>query len=148
MTYCTLTDIRGMAPESDLVELTDDSDAGVIDQAKIDAAIGYADELINGYLRGKYDLPMSPVPPLLKNLAADIALYRLYKNRSKLAVPEAIKDGHANAIKLLGAIQAGTIALGVGGTGTASAGDIPSSGGAVSTPTSGRVFSRDNLGNF
>lgn len=147
MSYCTLSDIRGMAPESDLVELTDETDAGVIDQAKIDAAIGYADELIDGYLRGRYDLPMSPVPGMLKNLSADIALYRLYKNRSKLAVPEAIKDGYTNAVKLLGAIQAGTINLGVGGA--ASAGDIPSSGGAaVSTPTSGRVFSRDNLGNF
>jgi len=138
-----------MAPESDLVELTDETDSGDIDQDKIDAAISHADELIDGYLRGRYDLPLSPVPGLLRNLSADIALFRLYKAKFRLEAPEAIKDGYTNAIKLLENIQKGTINLGAGVSGSEASGNTPATGGVkVSTPCGGRIFDQDKLRNF
>lgn len=112
MAYCTLADIE--AAQDDLIELTDDSDAGTVDQTVVDKAIATASELIDGYLRGRYTLPLDPVPGLLTALAADVTLYRLYARRPRLAVPESLSDRYKNALKILENIQKGLVTLGAG----------------------------------
>lgn len=143
--YCTLDDILAIVPENDLIELTDDSmPALAIDQAVIDRAIGDAGELVDGYLRGRYALPLSPVPGLINTLAADIAVYRLYARRSRLTPPEGVSERYKEAQKLMERIQAGKISIGTeitGGTQTPVAG-----GPQVNAP--GRVFSRDTLEDY
>lgn len=139
--YCTIDDIE--APRDDLVELTDDNNVGDVDQAVVDRALASAAELIDGYLRGRYSLPLDPVPGLLVTLSADIALYRLYARRPRLDVPESLADRYKNALKLLGEIQKGTITIGATGTSDAPA---PTSGPSFSAPE--RVFSRDRLKDF
>ncbi|MRR56959.1 MAG: DUF1320 domain-containing protein [Deltaproteobacteria bacterium] len=110
MAYCTLADIE--APNEDLIELTDDTDTGAVDQANVDKAIAHADELIDGYLRGRYTLPLDPVPGLIRTLAAVITLRRLYGRRPRLKIPEALADDYKNALKLLENIQKGLVTLG------------------------------------
>ena len=44
----------------------------------VESAIQDATEEIDGYLAGRYDLPLSDVPNNLKRLACDIARYYLY----------------------------------------------------------------------
>jgi phage gp36-like protein len=112
MAYCTITDIE--APEEDLIDLTDDGDTGVVNQEVVDKAIATAGELIDGYLRGRYTLPLDPVPGLLTALAADITLYRLYARRPRLTIPESLDGRYKNALKLLSEIQKGTVTLGAG----------------------------------
>lgn len=143
MPYCTLSDIE--APQDDLVELTDDAGIGVIDETVVDRAIAKAGELIDGYLRGRYTLPLDPVSGLVTTLAADIALYRLYARRPRLTVPESLADRYKNALKVLDNIQKGAITLGASGTSEAPAATTVG-GPQVSAPE--RVFSRETLKDY
>lgn len=145
MAYCTAADIE--ASEQDLIELTDDGGLGVIDQGVIDRAIATAGELIDGYLRGRYTLPLDPVPGLLIVLAADIVLYRLYGRRSRLAISESLTDKYKNALKVLENIQKGIVSLGAGLSGQPSQ-DLPSVSGTAQTISSERVFTRETLRDY
>lgn len=141
--YCTLTDITGAIPADDLIELTDDASTGAVNQAVIDLAIADAGELLDGYLRGRYSLPLVPAPGLLKTLAVDVAVWRIYSRRVRLALPEAIDARYKNAIKLLEQIQSGKINLGIGAIVTP---QPASSGPQFSAPD--RVFTRDTLSDY
>jgi phage gp36-like protein len=142
MAYCTLADID--IPTKDLIELTDDNNAGVVDQTVIDKAIAAAGELIDGYLRGRYTLPLVPLPGLMKTLALDLVVYRLYTRRVRLTPPEAVADRYKNSIKILDQIATGKISL---GTEAVNGQDTPETGGAQSAAPD-RVFTRDNLWDY
>ena len=138
MSYCVLSDIE--APEEELIQLTDDAGLGVIDETIVDKALSHAGELVDGYLRGRYLLPLSPVPGLLVNLAATITLRRLYARRSAVKVPESLQDDYKNALKILENLQKGTVTLGVGAPDTVI---VASAGGMVAVAD--RSFSRTAL---
>ena len=143
--YCTLADIQSTVPENDLIELTDDSlPPATVDQVKVDRAISDAGELIDGSLRGRYSLPLAPVPGLINTLAVDLAIYRLYSRRIKLSPPEVVGERHKEALKLLEQIRSGRISLGTENTG----GDpTPDAGGPqISVPN--RIFSRETLEDY
>lgn len=142
MPYCALTDITKTVPEKDIIQLTDDNGLGVVDQVKADDAISYADQLIDSYLRGRYPLPLTTVPGLIKNLSADIALFHLYGRRIELNIPESIMAKYKNAIKLLEQIQKGLISLGIE--------SASSSAGSYKTnkTSADRTFSKDVLDGF
>lgn len=143
--YCTLADIRATVPENDLIQLTDDTTPPVtVNQVNVDRAITDAGELIDGYLRGRYALPLSPVPGLLNTLAADVAIYRLYARRIKLTPPEGVTERYKNALKILEQIQSDKISLGAEGSGGAA---TPEAGGAVVSGPA-RIFSRDSMRGF
>jgi phage gp36-like protein len=143
--YCTTSDIRRIMPESDLLELTDDRVPPVsIDEDVVTRAITDAGELIDGYLRSRYTLPLAPMPGLLNTLAVDIAVYRLYSRRLALIPPEEAGKRYANAIKILEQIQAGTILLGAEAAG---GGLLPSTGGPRYTAPP-RVFGRETLEDY
>lgn len=143
MAYCTLDDILGVIPQRDLIQLTDDTVPPVaVNQAVVDQAIAAADTLINGYIGERYSIPFSGVPELLKTLALDLTVYRLYLRRKKGEPPEAVKAAHDNALKLLRDVQAGKLSLGVTDTGQ----PVPQATGvAPSITTSDRLFSRTTL---
>jgi phage gp36-like protein len=141
MSYCSLDDIE--APEEDLIQLTDDAGLGVTDEAIVAKAVRHADELIDGFLRGRYLLPLSPVPGLLVSLAATIVLRRLYARRATTKVPESLQDDYKNALKILENIQKGTVTLGVGIPDTI----VTASAGGMSVAPE-RVFDRTSLTNY
>lgn len=110
--YCTLNDIQTVTTEATLIQLTDDNNTGAVDANVVNAAIEYADTLINGYLRPRYTLPLTEVPQLLKNFSVDLSRHWLYSRRL-LEIPEGLKDSYKNTIKCLESIQAGKLTLGV-----------------------------------
>lgn len=113
MPYCTLADIQATVPSNDLIQLTDDQSPPVaVVTANVDRAINDAGELIDGYLRGRYVLPLTPVPGLINTLAADIAIYRLYARRIKLTPPDGVSSRYKDAMRILEQIQAGKSSLG------------------------------------
>lgn len=113
MAYCTLDDIKKLIPEQFIAQLTDDAvPSDDPDTDKVDKAIADAGELIDGYLRSRYDLPLSPVPGLIGKLAVDIAVYNLYSRRPEGEMPETVKDRYRDALRVLEAIQAGKVTLG------------------------------------
>jgi phage gp36-like protein len=142
--YCTITDLTKIVSEQDMIELTDDMiPAETIIAANVDKAISDASEMIDGYLRSRYSLPLSPVPGLIATLACDIAVYRLYARRAKLIPPEGVSERYKNALKLLVNIQKGELELGAGAAATPEISEA-----AGTTDAAPRIFTRDTMRNF
>lgn len=113
MSYCSTTDIQAVIANDDLVQLTNDSGGDTVDTAKITDAINYVDNIIDGYLRGRYDLPIESVPDELKYLAVDFVVYRLYSRRMYTEVPDSILKKYHDVVKTLLDIQRGAFNLGI-----------------------------------
>ncbi len=110
--YCTQDDIiKGGIPEDDLIQLTDNDNLGVVDSEVVGKAISLQDELIDGYLRSRYTLPLNPVPGLLNGIAIALCSQALYRLRPHLETPDSINSAAAEARKQLGQIQSGAIRL-------------------------------------
>ena len=112
MDYCTLEDIQIRIGTLPLVQLTNDNgDDNQIDTVVCEEALIYSSTLIDGYLRGKYSLPLDTHFPLLKVIALDLSIYRLYSRRIYTEIPETISENYKNAIKTLELLKKGVITL-------------------------------------
>lgn len=137
MPYCTRQDLIDRYGETEILQLTDRDGIGVIDDTVVTRAIDDAGAEIDGYLAGRYRLPLATVPRLITSVACDLARYHLYAD----GAPEAVAKRHDDAIKLLGAVSRGAINLGLSTTGDAAA----TSDGAQ-MESGGRIFGRDEGG--
>ena len=112
MTYCNSNDIEIQIGTNSLVQLTnDDSSQQTVDSVVVEEALIYSSTLIDGYLRGKYTLPLSTQFPLLRVVAIDICIYRLYSRRIYTDIPETISENYKNAIRTLEQLKKGVITL-------------------------------------
>lgn len=111
MDYCTIEDIETQTSTPTLIQLTSDDGQEIVERVVAQEAILYSTSLINGYLRGRYSLPLNIQFPLLRILAIDISIYRLYARRMRNEMPEVIETAYKNAIATLKDIQKGTITL-------------------------------------
>ena len=113
MTYASQSDLVERFGTPRLVDLTDRADppAGTIDEGVIADALANTDAAIDGYLLGRYILPLTAVPDLLRDLAISIAIYKLHGD----TVSDKISTDYASALKTLTLISSGTIRLNVAG---------------------------------
>ena len=109
--YCTIEDIELHTSTPTLSQLTSDDGTEAINRDVAQESILYASTLIDGYLRGRYTLPLNIHFPLLRVLCIDISVYRLYSRRMRNEMPEVIEQNYKNAIQTLKDIQKGTITL-------------------------------------
>ena len=110
--YCTIDDLLLAIDEDRLIELTDDANSGMVNQAVVDEAIATAQGEVDGYLQERYDVPLNPVPALIKGACRDISLFHLFSRRMD-ELPEIRTQRYDNAVKLLTSIARGSISLGV-----------------------------------
>ena len=110
MDYCTIEDIETQTSTPTLIQLTSD-DGQEVNRVVALEAILYSSTLIDGYLRGRYSLPLDTHFPLLRILAIDLSIYRLYSRRMRNEMPEVIETAYKNAISTLRDIQKGVITL-------------------------------------
>lgn len=114
MHYCTRADIGKAIPELTLTQLSnDDPTAELPDESVIEDGVRQAEELVDGYLRGRYDLPLDPVPSVLRDAVVYLTRHWLYQRRPEGAIPEAVKDSRKDTIKLLESIRDGVVTLGM-----------------------------------
>ena len=114
MRYCSRDDIGRAIPELTLVQLSnDDPAAEQPNDNVIEDAVRQAEELVDGYLRGRYDLPLNPVPTVLRDAVVYLARHWLYQRRPEGALPDAVKDSRKDTIKLLESIRDGVVTLGM-----------------------------------
>ncbi len=111
MDYCTIEDIETHTSTPTLIQLTSDDGQEEVDRVVAQEAILYSSTLIDGYLRGRYTLPLDTHFPLLRILAIDSSIYRLYTRRMRNEMPEVIENNYKNAIATLRDIQKGVITL-------------------------------------
>jgi len=141
MPYLTQVDYLDRFGEAETIRLTDESKAGVVDEDKLATAISDAEELVDGYLAGRYPIPLASAPGNIKGIVADLARERLHKARPLPAVTEAAD----RARSLLRDISAGRMVLLV----DQEPADPLASGFAQSAPTQlGYVFNADKLSRF
>lgn len=109
MPYATSDQLIERFGERMLVDLSDRADppAGAIDAGVVARALADTDAVIDGYLAGRYALPLSETPPQLVDLALGIAIYKLHR----YAPDDKIKADYDGAMKSLAQIAAGTIRL-------------------------------------
>jgi phage gp36-like protein len=83
-----------------LIELVNENGNGETpDENKLQYICDYVNNLIDDSLRGKYSLPINPVPVTLTEIALQIAKYKIYELRN--AVNEVIIRSYEMNMKLL-----------------------------------------------
>lgn len=145
MPYCTLDHIKERIPEKVVIQLTDDDRLGVIDPAKVAAAISRADKEIDAWCGSRYAVPFAEAPAIIVELSADLAVYHLYARKAE-KVPETRESARAGAVKLLEQIGKGTVSLGVAQLPPAAPAEV--TGGGASFSGAPRQFTRDKLKGF
>jgi phage gp36-like protein len=109
MSYCTEDDLKKKIDEAVLIQLTDTTNSDQIDSAKVDRAIRDADALIDSYASKMYKAPMNPVPHLVCELSATLAIHNLHRFRS-IESPVWSEAGE-KAIELLTQVSKGLVTL-------------------------------------
>jgi phage gp36-like protein len=137
MGYATQADLEARYGAEEILQLADRNRDGVIDAGVIDRALADADAEINGYLGGRYQLPLADVPQIINVYACDIARFRLYND---LATEE-VRKRYEDAIKFMRMAGEGKVRIG-----PASSGAEPSQAGGAEIESGGRVFGRDQAG--
>ena len=113
MAYSTLTDIEKSLPQDIIIQLTDDTNSGLVDSSVVDEAIAWADDVIDNHVRGKYPVPLNPVPDIIKKISVDLSIYFLYNRRFETDIPDGILTRFKNTMAMLDKIQKGQILLAV-----------------------------------
>lgn len=133
MAYSTNTALANSSDETQIVQCVDDENTGLqtitaieasaadeqdehYDAAvkmldRIESARSDADELINTFLRGRYDVPIDPVPAFIADLSEDLTRHSVYKRRMGINMPDDVKKLKSDSISMLEKIQRGTIKI-------------------------------------
>ena len=140
--YLTIDDLLAYPNGAlDLVDLTDSAGTGSHDAAKVDAAIATVDSEIDGALRGRYTLPIAPVPEVVKGIGCDLVWDRLWAGRT---APEDVRSRASEARKRLDKIASGVIKLDAATATSAAVVNFPE----ATKTAADRVFIADTLRNF
>lgn len=135
--YCTQQQLIDRFGEQVLIQLTDRSGSGQIDEAVLTEAIADAGAEIDMHLAGRYALPLSVVPLPLSRIAC-LLVRDLLATDSDQADEHWTKQAEA-ARKLLKEIAAGRVNLGVD-----AAAVTPSASDGAQMQSGGRIWGRDD----
>lgn len=140
MSYASIADLVLRYGEATITGLTDLKRSGLVDNEVAQQGLDDAAAEINGYLAGRYTLPLPHPLRLLVVYCCDIAVYRLATGKRQLT--EDMVHRYEAAIGYLKLVAAGKAGLGVG----EAAGEKPEvqSNGVVFT-TKEKVFGRDSV---
>ncbi|WP_421173759.1 gp436 family protein [Aeromonas enteropelogenes] len=139
MTYATPTDLDERYGAYFITQLSDKDNLGERQELTITRALEDADELINGYLDGRYPLPLNTVPRVLMRIACSVARYYL----EEACATERSDDDYKMAIKMLEKIGKGELSLGL-----STEGERPEPGTSVEIVSGGHVFGRHRSKGF
>lgn len=111
MSYVTAEAMIAKFGENEIIDLTSSSDLSLeINYEKLQFALDAANSEIDGYLAGRYTLPLKEIPPFLVSLGCDIAHFHA-------SVGETLETGRTKtryeiAVKNLINISKGLVSLG------------------------------------
>src|ERR1700683_3221405 len=144
MSYATPTDIINRYPNRDLVQLTnEDPTITTVNTTVLQQALSDASAEIDGYLGGRFTLPLTDPPAVLNRLASDVAIYRLQALRPLHDLADARKR-YDDAIAMLTKVACGELTLGIALDGHKPA--IAQAAEIVEGPK--RVFNRNTMRGF
>ena len=117
MTYSSNQDIVDAVGQDTVRRLTDDDGSGIIGTDVLQGTREDARQIIDAYVRGRYELPFGETPALLRQIETALVVERLYRRRPSADTPESVSDAAEEAMSQLRMISTGTITLGVDGDG-------------------------------
>jgi phage gp36-like protein len=137
--YATQQDLERAKGEAQIVALTDRAEppAGVADTDVIAQALGGASSTIDGYLRGRYSVPLETVPDEIRDACIKLTFYSLHVAG---VYPEGVKQDYDATMRWLRDVANGTVVLSLDAT-PAAAKDAE----LVEYDGPERTFSRDTL---
>ena len=112
MMYATAEDFVLRIGEQQAIELTDRDRTGEINQQVLAVALADSSSQIDGYLLGRYTLPLASIPDNLVRICCDIARYRLV-SMSEVTTTDEIIERYKLSLKELEQIASGKISLGI-----------------------------------
>lgn len=112
MGYATYQDMVDYFGEREVRLISDRDNTGVPNVLVIEGGLQTADGEIDGYLAGRYTLPLREVSRVLVGVACDIARYRL--TGTERIESSVVLERYRMAIRYLEKVSAGTITLGTG----------------------------------
>ena len=102
-----------------------------------------AEELVDAHLRGRYVLPLDPVPTVVKDMTVNLARHWLYARRPEGSeLPDAVTRTYKNALQMLETIRDGKLTIG------APTGEAQSEPGEMKVRANRRAFDSDTLGKY
>jgi len=138
MSYAVQQDIIDRYGEDELLIAADHDGDGTADEAVVTQGLSDATDEINVHVGARYTLPLVTVPAVLKRLCVDIGLYLMSKPPS---VTEEKRKRYEDALKLLQAISAGKVSLGISSGETAATTDNAE----ANKTSSDRIFTLDKM---
>lgn len=107
MSYANLQDLIERAGEAEIRQIADRDRDGTPDPLVITAALTHADNIVNGYVGTRYNLPLSSTPDLVRTWAVSIARYFLHLN----GAPDYVEADYKDAQAALKDVSRGLLAL-------------------------------------
>jgi phage gp36-like protein len=98
MSYATVAELQAVIGEPRLLQLTDlaDPPVGLVHEPTAQRALDDASAEIDGYLVGRYALPLvAPVPDILRVHCCTLAHFRLLGDRAEEVMRETVKGVRA-----------------------------------------------------
>lgn len=114
--YCTTDDLRTAQPEIRLVETTDDAhpnETGEFAETIAQEIIVLSCGIIDGFLEGRYALPLPVVPAILRSIAVSLTLHGLYERIGAAGEGSDMATRYKRAMDLLRLIGKGEVSLGL-----------------------------------
>lgn len=139
--YATRDDMVKRFGEKEVIVLTDREYTGQIDDVVLTEALASAGVEIDGYIGGRYPLPLETPPKILCGYTCDIARYRLCGSGTRMT--DDIRDRYRDAVRFLELAATGKVTLGGMPGGGPAPVDNP-----VQFESGGRVFARQGAGAF
>lgn len=139
MMYATADDFILRIGEQQAIELTDRDRTGEINQQVLAVALADSSSQIDGYLLGRYTLPLASIPDNLVRICCDIARYRLV-SMSEVTTTDEIIERYKLSLKELEQIASGKISLGIESNEVQTEDSV----GVLFSNPGNRIFSRDN----
>ncbi len=107
--YCGIQDIKEDLTEKVVAQLSNDENPNLVNEEIVSKYISESSQLIEGFLRSRYELPLRNEHTILKKVCIDVVKYELYKRRGK--VFDNIQNLYKDGIATLEKIQKGMITL-------------------------------------
>ena len=140
MSYASVADLVLRYGEATITGLTDLKRSGLVDNEVAQQGLDDASAEINGYLAGRYTLPLPHPLRLLVVYCCDMAVYRLATGKRQLT--EDMVHRYEAAVAYLKLVAAGKAGLGVGDTADEKP-EVQSNG--VVFGAKEKVFGRDSV---
>ena len=107
MAYCSQAELEARFGSDEVADLLDRDNSGAADTGALASAQADADALVDGYLAGRYSVPLASPPVIIVGIAASLVRFNLWGNNA----PDEVRKRYDDAVARLKDIAAGRLVI-------------------------------------